>query len=146
MKSPVLFSRKRFFGFKALWIFAFLLVPLACEDEGIRDLHVIDPSDATRNFDIIIVSGNNQTGVIGDTLADSLVMYVTEDHVSAKSWNVDYRVIQGEGIFSPSTSITDLQGHTATTYIPLGSAGVHKLEAKPQLGEESVIFTVNCDY
>ena len=114
---------------------------LSCEKDDKYDYRVIGPDENENQFDILLVSGNRQTGVVGQPLADSLVVYVSENHLAKPSWRVNFKIIRGEGTLSPASNATDANGFTATTLTPTGLPGEIQVEATPYYGEKSVIFT-----
>ena len=122
-------------------LFAFTAIFIACEKDDKYDYRVVGPDEEIPQADIMLVSGNNQTGVIGSALPDSLVVYVSENYVPKKAWTVNFKVIEGEGTVIPSAAATDINGYVATTLTPSGLPGVIKVEAKPFYSDNTVIFT-----
>ena len=114
---------------------------LSCEKDDKYDYQVIGPGENENQLDILLVSGNRQTGVVDQPLADSLVVYVSDNHLAKPSWTVNFQIIQGEGTLSPASNVTDAKGYTATTLTPTGLPGEIKVEATPFYGEKSVMFT-----
>jgi hypothetical protein len=113
---------------------------LSCEKDDKYDYRVIGPDENEKQLDILLVSGNRQTGVVDQPLADSLVVYVSENHLAKPSWTVNFKIIQGEGTLSPTSNATDANGFTATTLTPTGLPGQIQVEATPFYGEKSVVF------
>ena len=113
---------------------------LSCEKDDKYDYHVIGPDENEKQLDILLVSGNRQTGVVDVPLADSLVVYVSENHLPKPSWRVNFQITQGEGTLSPASNVTDAKGYTATTLTPTGLPGQIQVEATPFYGEKSVVF------
>ena len=114
---------------------------LSCEKDDKYDYKVIGPDENVNQYDIILVSGNRQTGVVDQPLADSLVVYVSENHLAKASWKVEFQIIRGEGTLSPRSNVTDANGFTATTLTPTGLPGEIQVQATPLYGDKSVIFT-----
>ena len=133
--------RKGFSNLVLFLLFAFTAIIISCEKDDKYDYHVVGPGEETPQADIMLVSGNNQTGVIGSPLPDSLVVYVSENYISKKGWTVNFKVIEGEGTVTPSSAATDIAGHVATTLTPTGLPGTIKVEAKPFYSDNTVIFT-----
>ncbi|MBW1699810.1 MAG: hypothetical protein JRK26_23800 [Deltaproteobacteria bacterium] len=122
-------------------IFAAAVFSLSCEKDDKYDYRVLGPGEDEKQIDIMLVSGNNQTGVVDEPLQDSLVVYVSENYIPKQAWTVEFKVVQGEGTLSPASNITDVKGYTATTLTPTGLPGEIKVEATPFYSDQSVIFT-----
>src|SRR5215468_8549051 len=90
---------------------------------------------------ITIVSGNNQTGIVGTTLADPLVVRVrTRGKAGVPGLSVTFSVTLGNGSVNPTGVITDSTG-TASTRLTLGTvAGTNGVLATAG-GIGSVTFT-----
>ncbi len=65
-------------------------------------------------------SGNNQTAVVGSTLAEALRVLVTSDGAPQQGAIVIWQTSAPNGFFSPAQSVTDAQG-VATTLWTLGT-------------------------
>lgn len=122
-------------------IFAVNILSLSCEKDDKYDYHVINPDDQGPQADIMLVSGNNQTGVVGSPLPDSLIVYVSLEYVPKPSWTVNFEIIQGEGTLSMAANVTDTRGYTWTMLTPTGLPGEVKVKASPFLSDSSVVFT-----
>ncbi|HUU28679.1 MAG TPA: hypothetical protein VM123_12785 [archaeon] len=122
-------------------IFAVITISLSCDSEGKYDYRVLGPDETVNRYDIIVVSGNYQTGVIGKPLPDSLIVYVSQNYIPAKGWRVDFKIIKGEGTLSPENNVTDVGGYTGTTLTPGGIPGEIQVEITPFNSDRSVIFT-----
>jgi hypothetical protein len=88
----------------------------ACGSDG--------PSGLDSNeFELVVVSGSDQSGVVGTVLADPLVVAVRRksDGVGEEGATVTWRVIQGDGELTRTSAATDGEGD-ATTRLILGDA------------------------
>ena len=86
-----------------------------------------------------IVSGDNQSGVIGTNLPGPLVVLLKDQNSNPMSdVQVDFAVTQGDGNVNPTQAITDSEGK-ASTELTLGqTAGLNQVTAT--VNELSVIF------
>lgn len=77
---------------------------------------------------LLMVSGNNQSGTGGESLAEPFVVKIADQFGNAVSnIPVDFTVLQGGGtITEPQPQYTDAQGTAAATYI-LGSSATENL-------------------
>lgn len=90
---------------------------------------------------ITIVSGNNQSGILGLQLAQPLVVEVRDARGQpAAGVAVQWRVTRGAAALTPATSNTDAQGRTSTR-VTLNSVGTIEIEASVA-GLTPVKFTV----
>ena len=134
-------SRNRFPKLVLYCIFAATTISLSCESDGKYDFRVHDPNEEVKQYDILLVSGNHQTGVIGKPLPDSLVVYVSQNYLPEPAWTVEFNIIMGEGTLSPVRNTTNVKGYTGITLTPTGLPGEIKVEATPFYSDKSVIFT-----
>ena len=76
------------------------------------------------------VSGDNQTGFVGTTLANPLIVEAkSSDGKAAVGITVTFRVVSGSATVSPTSAVTDAAGR-AQTRVTLGSApGVVQVDA-----------------
>jgi len=140
--SQAMVRRNRLFRLVPHFVLAVTLFFSYCEKDDKYDIRVIDPEEDLKELKIIVVSGNYQTGAVGDTLPDSLVVYVSDrNNIAEPSWKVDFVIIQGEGTLSPKTNITDVNGFTGTILIPTGLPGEIRVEAIPYMSKNSVVFS-----
>lgn len=137
----LIFSRNRFPKLVMYCIFAATTISLSCESDGKYDYRTLSPDEYVKQYDILLVSGNHQTGIIGKPLPDSLVVYVSQNYLPEPAWTVEFKIIMGEGTLSPVQNITDVKGYTGTTLTPTGLPGEVKVEATPYNSYQSVIFT-----
>ena len=134
-------SRNRFPKLVLYCIFAATTISLSCGSDGKFDYRTLGPDEDVKQYDILLVSGNRQTGVIGKPLPDSLVVYVSQNYLPEPSWTVEFKIILGEGTLSPVLNTTDVKGYTGTTLTPTGLPGEIQVEATPYYSDKSVIFT-----
>ena len=134
-------SRNRFPKLVLYCIFAATTISLSCGSDGKFDYRTLGPDEDVKQYDILLVSGNHQTGVIGKPLPDSLVVYVSQNYLPEPSWTVAFKIILGEGTLSPVLNTTNVKGYTGTTLTPTGLPGEIQVEATPYYSDQSVIFT-----
>ncbi len=134
-------SRNRFPKLVLYCIFAATTISLSCGSDGKFDYRTLGPDEDVKQYDILLVSGNRQTGVIGKPLPDSLVVYVSQNYLPEPSWTVAFKIILGEGTLSPVLNTTNVKGYTGTTLTPTGLPGEIQVEATPYYSDKSVIFT-----
>jgi len=137
----LILSRNRFPKLVLYCIFAATTISLSCGSDDNYDYRPLGPDGDVKQYDILLVSGNHQTGVIGKPLPDSLVVYVSQNYLPEPAWTVEFKIILGEGTLSPVRNITDVKGYTGTTLTPTGLPGEIKVEATPYYSDKSVIFT-----
>src|SRR6185312_13301407 len=68
-----------------------------------------------------IVSGNNQSQVVGATLSSPLVVRVTANGTAVSGANVTFAVTSGSASVNPGSTTTDANGQ-AKTQVTLGSS------------------------
>ncbi|MEA2063524.1 MAG: hypothetical protein U9P14_07500 [Gemmatimonadota bacterium] len=56
-------------------------------------------------------------------------------------WQVEFKVVEGEGTLGPVKVDTDQEGYAESTLTPTGMPGTVKVEASPYLSAEKVTFT-----
>ncbi|UCC83370.1 MAG: hypothetical protein JSW46_00115, partial [Gemmatimonadota bacterium] len=92
-------------------------------------------------FELVAVSGSDQSGVAGTVLAEPLVVAVRSKSggVGEEGVTVDWRVVQGNVVPTRMSAVTDADGF-ATTRLVLGSAaGSLEVQARVQ-GLDAVTF------
>jgi hypothetical protein len=110
-----------------------LAVP-AC-DENFADPTLIDDSRSQ----LVVVSGDGQSGAMGAPLAQPLRVQVRDEHGNpAARQRVEFRTLIGEGLLSSVFGITDFAGFTEVRFVPL-TAGELVVEAE-QPGGGRVVF------
>lgn len=78
--------------------------------------------------DIVLVSGDQQSGVTGSALAAPLVVRVLDDNgTPVPGTMVIWQVRAGNGTLSAATTTPDANGQTSITYAP--SAGTNQVKA-----------------
>jgi len=81
---------------------------------------------------LAIKSGDNQGGVVGQTLDGPLVVLVTDQYANpVPGVAVGFELTGGDGSVDPTSDTTDTAG-TASTMLTLGSAGAHQVTASAQ--------------
>jgi hypothetical protein len=133
---------KKVFSFTPYFIIAVMVLFASCEKDDKYDYHVVDGDDPVEEIDILVVSGNYQECAIGDTTADSLIVFVSKDLVPEPAWPVDYSIISGEGTLVPKRTVTNLQGHAGVRLVPTGLPGTIKVQALPFNGSATAVFTI----
>ena len=88
-----------------------------------------------------IISGDNQTGVVGETLADPFVVEVRDGNdTPVAGVTVTFTVLTGGGMLSATTGTTDANGQTEST-LTLGSdPGANTAEVRAENIDETVTF------
>ena len=88
-----------------------------------------------------IISGENQTGVVGETLANPFVIKVRNGNdTPVAGVTVTFTVLTGSGTLSATTGTTDANGQTEST-LTLGSEpGTNTVEIRAENIEQTVTF------
>ncbi len=88
-----------------------------------------------------IISGDNQTGLTGEPLADPFVVEVRDQHGDPmEGVTVTFTVTAGDGSLSTTTAITDANGQAATTLRLSTEAGTNTIEASVEGISQTEIF------
>ena len=91
----------------------------------------------------VSAASNGQTGVVGQPLAQPIVVHVSDQNGAAlANAVVGWTVVSGGGSVSASTSLTDASGDASVTWTLGQAAGVDSLQAAIATGA-SVIITAN---
>src|SRR5438270_1398686 len=106
-------------------------------------------SEIAAGANLTIISGNNQQGLLGQSLGQPLVVeLVGLVQVSPQppvgpiyGAAVQWRVTKGQAQLEPESGLTDAQGRASTNVITLGSVGVVDVEASA--AGLSVTFTLS---
>ena len=89
-----------------------------------------------------IISGDNQTGLTGEPLANPFVVEVRDQRGDPmEGVTVTLAVTAGDGSLSTTTAITDANGQAATTLRLSTEAGTHTIEVSAEGISETVTFT-----
>ena len=89
-----------------------------------------DPTSSREPAALAIVSGNNQSGVVGDTLSMPLSVLLTDSKGRlSEGHRVDFTVVEGDARVDPQTVVTDETGHARTVVILGNSSGTVIVEA-----------------
>jgi len=86
-------------------------------------------TNPTPTFTITIGSGNNQTGTVGNALAQSLVAHVTDANGPASGQTVTFQVTAGGGSLSTLSAQTDGNGDASTNLTLGANAGTNSVKA-----------------
>lgn len=132
MKLLLMPYQKR--GLSKDWaVLAVLLLALGCGN---------DPSSSELRLRIARVSGNNQIGVSNSYLPSPLVVLVTDaDGHPVDSQRVDFEVVEGAGMLSVESALSDGTGY-ASTRLQLGEEpGQVRVRAQVFGAQEAVFFT-----
>jgi adhesin/invasin len=114
---------------------ALLLGSAACDDKITNSLVF-----SATNIEVSSAS-QNQTGVVGEALAQPIVVHVTDQNGAAlQNAVVSWTVVSGGGSVSESTTLTDAGGNASVTWTLGPTAGVDSLRASVASGA-SVIIT-----
>jgi adhesin/invasin len=114
---------------------ALLLGSAACDDKITESLNFV-----ATNIEVSSAS-QNQTGVVGEALAQPIVVHVSDQNgASLSNAVVAWAVLSGGGSVSESTSLTDANGNASVTWTMGQVAGIDSLRASLASGA-SVIIT-----
>ena len=117
--------------------FVLALIAASCDKEN----GVSHSTEPTVTFQIAIVSGNNQSGVVGSQLAAPFVVYVTDEAgMKQPSVGVTFRIVEGWGSLSGSAVLTDVDGYAEVLLTPEDPPGTVIVEASVSTGA-AVQFT-----
>ena len=94
---------------------------------------------------LVIVSGDNQTGYIGEALAEPLVVSLTDQYGNAVAGD-DVAFASSDGIVDPAVDATDASGQASTEYTVGATPGTQYVTATAATTLAVVQFTVNADY
>ena len=101
-------------------------------------------SGATEPRKLFIVSGDNQTGIIGEPLADPFVVRVRDreqDNKPLEGVKVTFTVLTGGGSLSTTTTITDQDGLAKSTLTLGNEPGTNTVEARAEGVSKVVTFS-----
>lgn len=80
---------------------------------------------------LTIVSGNNQSAIVGNALTNPLVVKVQDSYGNPISGvTVDWSITSGSGSFSTSSTSSDLSGLATNTFTTSQTAGASSLQAQ----------------
>ena len=97
------------------------------------------PPEPTKLF---IVSGDNQTGIIGETLADPFVVRVRDQYNKPlEGATVTFTVLTGGGSLSTTTTITDISGRAKSTLTLGNGPGTNTVEVRAEGVSQTRIFS-----
>ncbi len=107
---------------RRLLLFA-LVFFVACDNE---------PTTPTSVVSFSVVSGDGQSGVVGQPLANPLVIKATDSKGRAiRNLVIDFRVTSGGGSTSPATATTNNQGFAQTSWtLGTSTADTQRVEAR----------------
>ena len=89
------------------------------------------PSDSGEGVDVSIVGGNGQTGVVGQELAEPLVVSVQAGAAPIPGHQVAFIVTgDGAGRLEPDTAVTDSKGRAVAHWVLGSAAGSYAVEAR----------------
>lgn len=99
------------------------------------------------NFPTITkVSGDNQSGTVGTTLSNPLVVQVKDSAGNPLSGvTVNFAVVSGGGTVSPTTAVTNTNGQTSTTLTLGTTAGAVNTVSVTAPNTDSVTFTARAN-
>ncbi len=125
---------------------------LTASAEGLAGSPVSFSATATvgAGTQIEIVSGQQQTGIVGTTLPDPLVVRVTDSLGDiATEALVTFSVVTGDGQVNGATNVnllTDANGHAQVTFILGTQAGQSNHQVKAELSNgENVVFVASAN-
>ena len=99
------------------------------------------PKLPPREMRLLIISGHDQTGVIGETLPNPFAVRVRDpDNIPLEGVTVTFTVTAGGGTLSTTTTVTDTKGRAEST-LTLGSEpGTNTVEVRAQGISQTRIF------
>ena len=99
------------------------------------------PKLPPREMRLLIISGHDQTGVIGETLPNPFAVRVRDpDNIPLEGVTVTFAVTAGGGTLSTTTTVTDTKGRAEST-LTLGSEpGTNTVEVRAQGISQTRIF------
>ena len=90
-----------------------------------------DPTSSAEPESLAVVSGNNQSGVVGDTLSAPITVLLNDRKGRPSiGRRIDFVVVQGDARTEPQTVVTDETGHARTVVILGDTSGAVTVEAK----------------
>ena len=101
-------------------------------------------SEATEPTKLFIVSGDNQTGIIGEPLADPFVVRVRDrdqDNKPLEGVKVTFTVLTGGGSLSTTTTTTDISGLAKSTLTLGNEPGTNTVEVRAEGVSKEVTFS-----
>jgi hypothetical protein len=106
---------------------AFVLGSAACGDKNVNAITSVNAFVATA---ITVASGNGQVGLVGQPLAQPIVVHVTDQNgASIANAAVNLTVLFGGGSVSASNSLTDANGNVSITWTMGPTPGPDSLRA-----------------
>ena len=89
------------------------------------------PSDSGEGVDVSVVGGNGQTGVVGQELAEPLVVSVQAGATPIPGHQVAFIVTgDGAGRLEPDTAVSDSEGRAVAHWVLGSAAGSYAVEAR----------------
>lgn len=114
-------------GLRALLAFAFCAFASACSGDAPTSSGVQKPATPSQ---VVVASGDSQTGTAGAKLADPLVVKVTDASGKAVSGTtVTWAVAEGGGTLSAPSSTTDVHGQARIEWTLGTTVGVNRATA-----------------
>ena len=101
-------------------------------------------SETTEPMKLFIVSGYNQTGLIGEPLAEPFVVRVRDreqDNKPLEGVTVTFTVLTGGGSLSTTTATTDVSGLAKSTLTLGDEAGTNTVEVRAEGISKAVTFS-----
>lgn len=117
----------------SIFIFLFLCFSNNCDK---------NPSNSTTDDNVItILSGNEQSGIVGDTLPTPLSILVHDkDGNAVINKRIDFIIIDGEGSLTDDIVMTDQYGNASTRLILGNIEGIIRVKASIYNSDNYVIF------
>ena len=100
-------------------------------------------SEATEPTKLFIVSGYDQTGIVGQPLAEPFVVRVRDrdqDNKPLEGVKVTFTVLTGGGSLSTTTGITDIRGLAKSTLTLGDEPGTNTVEVRAEGVSKEVVF------
>ena len=121
---------------------ALLVGGTACDDKDFNNVTIpINAAVTPVATSITVSSGNGQVGLVGQPLAQPIVVHVLDQNGdSLANAVVSWTVVSGGGSVSAATSLTDASGNASVTWTMGPTAGADSLKAAIASGA-SVIIT-----
>ncbi len=101
-------------------------------------------SGAIESTKLFIVSGYNQTGIIGEPLAEPFVVRLrdrTQDNKPLEGVRVTFTVLTGGGSLSTTTTTTDIKGLAKSTLTLGTEPGTNTVEVRAEGVSKEVVFS-----
>ena len=91
------------------------------------------------------ISGNHQTGIVGQPLLSPFVVRIVSDSTSVANYPVRFKVLEGEGSFPPTQQgeieiKTDSLGLAQTVFVLGAKIGTNKVQVTAENAENSPLF------